>query len=105
MVIVGAHYLPFAFLAADAEAEEAADKLAQAVAHLTVRPAIDSALLAASDRFVSDPEGAIAEQARLRNRKLASQRDLMQGATARAGNEHAVDADWANEHNGGDRED
>ncbi|MET0180591.1 MAG: DNA primase [Novosphingobium sp.] len=93
-------HLPFAFLADGVEIELAAETLAQAVGHLTVRPAIESAILAASDRFASDPEGAIAEQARLRNRKLASQRDLMQGATARAGNEQE-----ANERHGGDRKD
>ncbi len=80
---------PYAFLARTIDPVEGAEKLAQAVDHLVGRAALETALDAMTERFALDPEGAIAEQARLRNRKLASEDDLMQRATARAAPESA----------------
>jgi len=77
--------LRFAFLADDADPVEARADLAEAVALLVERPAIDSALAAAERRFVEDPEGAFAEQQRLLQTRLALERRMMQRATARAG--------------------
>ena len=45
--------------------------LAEAVSLLVERPALEAALSAATARFERDPEGSIAEQARLRERLLA----------------------------------
>ena len=58
--------------------------LTEAIALLVSRPALDSAMAGTADRFELDPEGAIAEQERLRKTKLASQDKLMQRASARA---------------------
>ena len=80
---------PYAFLARTIDPADGADKLALAVDHLVGRAALETALDAMTERFALDPEGAIAEQARLRNRKLASEDDLMQRATARAAPESA----------------
>jgi DNA primase len=75
----------FAFLAPDAEAPIAADELAQAVALLIERPALDAALDAATKRLERElSDGAFAEQQRLLKRKLEFDARLRQMATARA---------------------
>lgn len=81
--------MPYAFLARSIDPAEGAEALAQAIDHLVGRAALKTALDAMTERFALDPEGAIAEQARLRKRKLASQDDLMQRATAQAAPENA----------------
>src|SRR5690606_39638447 len=62
----------------------AREDLAEAVALLVERPAIDAAIAAATDRFETDPEGAFAEQQRLRQRKLEIESRLGQMARKRA---------------------
>jgi DNA primase len=44
--------------------------LAEAASLLVERPALETALAAATARFATDPEGAFAEQQRLLKRKL-----------------------------------
>ena len=80
--------LRFAFLADDADPAAARADLAEAVALLVERPAIEAALAAAERRFAEDPEGAFAEQQRLLQTRLALERRMMQRATARAGAEN-----------------
>ena len=91
---------PHAFLVRTIDPVEGAEKLAQAVEHLVGRAALETALDAMTERFALDPEGAIAEQARLRNRKLASEDDLMQRATARAAPEDAPENERHEPHGG-----
>ncbi|QGN53884.1 DNA primase [Novosphingobium sp. Gsoil 351] len=79
--------LPFAFLAEDADPAAARADLAEAMALLVERPALEAALAAAEKRFAEDPEGAFAEQQRLLQTRLALERRMMQRATARAGAE------------------
>lgn len=79
--------LPFAFLAGDADPVAARADLAEAMALLVERPALEAALAAAEGRFAEDPEGSVAEIARLRETRLALERRMMQRATARAGAE------------------
>jgi DNA primase len=99
-------HLPYAFLADRVDREAGVRKLDEAIRLVTEGPAIASALDEANQRFALDPEGAIAEQARLRNRKLASRRDMMQRATAQAVGEHEHgEAERANEPHGGHRKD
>ena len=61
----------YSFLSEDADPQAAREDLAEAVTLLVERPAIDAALADATARFDTDPEGAFAEQQRLRARKLA----------------------------------
>ncbi len=61
----------FAFLDEGTDPGDAREDLAEAVSLLVERPALESALAAATARFARDPEGSIAEQARLRERLLA----------------------------------
>ncbi|HAL89514.1 MAG TPA: DNA primase, partial [Erythrobacter sp.] len=61
----------FAFLDEGTDPDDAREDLAEAVSLLVERPALESALSAATARFERDPEGSIAEQARLRERLLA----------------------------------
>ncbi len=75
----------FAFLREGTDPNEAREVLAEAVALLVERPAIDAAMEAATARFEKDPEGSIAEQTRLRDRKLEIERRLGQMASNRAG--------------------
>ncbi len=82
--------LPFAFLAEDADPAEARADLAEAMALLVERPALEAALAAAERRFAEDPEGAWAEQQRLLQTRLALERRMMQRATARAGAENGT---------------
>ena len=58
--------------------------LAEAVGLLVERPALETALSNATQRFASDPESAFAEQQRLLKRKLAFDRRLGQMASQRA---------------------
>ncbi len=61
----------FAFLEEGTDPVVAREDLAEAVSLLVERPALESALAEATARFERDPEGSIAEQARLRERLLA----------------------------------
>ena len=61
----------FAFLHVGTDPDDAREELAEAVSLLVERPALESALAEATARFAGDPEGSIAEQARLRDRLLA----------------------------------
>ena len=61
----------FAFLDEGTDPGDAREDLAEAVSLLVERPALEAALGAATARFERDPEGSIAEQARLRERLLA----------------------------------
>ncbi|MBT8431180.1 MAG: DNA primase [Altererythrobacter sp.] len=75
VAISGAEGLPappdnrrYAFLRESTDPVDACEELAEAVALLVERPALLSALEAAKARFDEDPEGAFAEQTRLRER-------------------------------------
>ena len=61
----------YAFLHEGTSPGAAREDLAEAVSLLVERPALEAALAAATLRFEHDPEGSIAEQARLRERLLA----------------------------------
>ncbi|MEZ5693522.1 MAG: hypothetical protein R3D99_06700 [Altererythrobacter sp.] len=74
----------FSFLREGIDPQAARDDLAEAVSLLVERPALDAALLAATARFESDPEGAFAEQQRLLKRKLDFERRLGQMVSQRA---------------------
>ena len=90
---------PFSFLMEGFDPGAAREDLAEAVALLVERPAIEAAIAAATARFESDPEGAFAEQQRLRKRKLEFESRLGQMARKRA----ALAADGAPETtNGGE---
>jgi len=75
---------PFSFLMEGSDPGAAREDLAEAVALLVERPALDAAIAAATARFDSDPEGAFAEQQRLRKRKLEFESRLGQMARKRA---------------------
>jgi DNA primase len=60
----------YVFLLEDADPSRACESLAEAASLLVERPALETALAAATARFASDPEGAFAEQQRLLKRKL-----------------------------------
>lgn len=74
----------FSFLLEGSDPEEAREDLAEAVALLVERPALDAAISAATARFETDPESAFAEQQRLRKRKLEIEVRLGQMARKRA---------------------
>jgi DNA primase len=75
----------FGFLDSDSEGAAAGEELAQAVALLVERPALDAALATATERFERElSDGAFAEQQRLLKRKLEFEARLRQMATARA---------------------
>ena len=77
--------LRFGFLADDAAPEDARADLAQAIALLVERPALDAALAEATARLERDlSEGAYAEQQRLLKRKLEFDSRLRQMASARS---------------------
>ncbi|RYY13054.1 MAG: hypothetical protein EON55_11070 [Alphaproteobacteria bacterium] len=61
----------YALLHEGTSPDHAREDLAEAVSLLVERPALEAALAAATLRFEHDPEGSIAEQARLRERLLA----------------------------------
>ncbi len=56
----------YAFLREGSNPVDAREELAEAVSLLVEKPALESAMAAATARFDEDPEGAFAEQARLR---------------------------------------
>jgi len=74
----------FSFLVEGTDPEGAREDLAEAVALLVEKPALDAAINAATARFATDPEGAFAEQQRLRKRKLEIDSRLGQMARKRA---------------------
>lgn len=74
----------FSFLQEGSDPVEAREDLAEAVSLLVERPALDAAISAATARFDEDPDGAFAEQQRLRKRKLEIEARLGQMARKRA---------------------
>ena len=74
----------FSFLMEGHDPAGAREDLAEAVSLLVERPALEAAIAAATARFEADPEGAFAEQQRLRKRKLAIESRLGQMARKRA---------------------
>ena len=74
----------FSFLVEGTDPKVAHEDLAEAVALLVERPAIETAIAAATDRFETDPEGAFVEQQRLRERKLEIESRLGHMARKRA---------------------
>src|SRR4030095_11745460 len=74
----------FSFLVEGTDPRLAHEDLAEAVALLVERPAIEAAIVAATARFETDPEGAFAEQQRLRQRKLEIESRLGHMARQRA---------------------
>ena len=74
----------FSFLVEGTDPRIAREDLAEAVALLVERPAIEAAIAAATARFETDPEGAFAEQQRLRQRKLEIESRLGHMARKRA---------------------
>jgi DNA primase len=74
----------FSFLLEGTDPRAAREDLAEAVALLVERPALEAAIAEATARFESDPEGAFAEQQRLRKRKLEIEVRLGQMARKRA---------------------
>jgi DNA primase len=91
----------FSFLVEGTDPGTAREDLAEAVALLVERPAIEAAIAAATARFETDPDGAFMEQQRLRQRKLAIESRLGQMARKRAASaaleEHGVAADSVRE--------
>ena len=91
----------FSFLVEGTDPGTAREDLAEAVALLVERPAIEAAIAAATARFETDPDGAFIEQQRLRQRKLAIESRLGQMARKRAASaafdEHGVPADSVRE--------
>lgn len=83
----------FSFLREGIDPQAARDDLAEAVSLLVERPALEAALLAATARFESDPEGAFAEQQRLLKRKLDFERRLGQMVSDRAAAAARMDSD------------
>lgn len=75
----------FSFLVEGTDPQTAREDLAEAISLLVERPALEAAIAAATDRFASDPDGAFAEQQRLRQRKLEIESRLGQMARKRAG--------------------
>jgi DNA primase len=75
---------PFSFLMEGTDPQVAREELAEAVALLVEKPALEAAIAAATARFDSDPEGAFAEQQRLRQRKLEFETRLGHMARKRA---------------------
>ena len=74
----------FAFLVEGSDPDAAREDLAEAVALLVERPALEAAIVEATARFETDPEGAFAEQQRLRERKLEIESRLGHMARKRA---------------------
>ena len=75
----------FSFLTEGSDPQTVREDLAEAIALLVERPAIEKAIGQTTARFDSDPEGAFAEQQRLRKRKLEIEARLGQMARKRAG--------------------
>ena len=74
----------FSFLVEGTDPQVAREELAEAVALLVERPALEAAIAAATARFDTDPDGAFAEQQRLRQRKLEIESRLGHMARKRA---------------------
>ncbi|MEO6388757.1 MAG: DNA primase [Croceibacterium sp.] len=74
----------FSFLVEGTDPQVAREELAEAVALLVERPALEAAIAAATARFETDPEGAFMEQQRLRQRKLEIESRLGHMARKRA---------------------
>jgi DNA primase len=74
----------FTFLVEGSDPDAAREDLAEAVALLVERPALEAAIVEATGRFDTDPEGAFAEQQRLRERKLEIESRLGHMARKRA---------------------
>ena len=74
----------YSFLVEGTDPDTVREDLAEAMALLVEWPALDAAIAAATARFDSDPEGALAEQQRLGKRKLELQGRLGQMARKRA---------------------
>ncbi|MFV0644345.1 MAG: DNA primase [Sphingomonadaceae bacterium] len=74
----------FAFLGEGLDPQVAREELAEALALLVERPALDAALAAATSRFETEPDAAFAEQQRLLKRKLDFEHRLRQMASKRA---------------------
>ena len=74
----------FSFLVEGSDPQTAREDLAEAVALLVERPALEAAIAAATARFETDPDGAFAEQQRLRQRKLEIESRLGHMARKRA---------------------
>ena len=74
----------FSFLQEGSDPVEAREDLAEAVSLLVERPALEAEIIAATARFDEDPDGAFAEQQRLRKRKLEIEARLGQMARKRA---------------------
>ena len=89
----------FSFLVEGTDPRTAHEDLAEAVALLVERPAIEAAIAAATARFETDPEAAFAEQQRLRQRKLEIESRLGQMARQRAAREDFAAA--SGEHSAG----
>lgn len=83
----------FSFLREGIDPQAARDDLAEAVSLLVERPALEAALLAATARFETDPEGAFAEQQRLLKRKLDFEQRLGQMVSDRAAAAARMDSD------------
>jgi DNA primase len=90
----------FVFLREDTDPDFAREMLAEAIALLVERPALEAAMSQATARFATDPEGAIAEQARLRERKLEFQRRLGHMASRRAAAAAQSDSERPSDHPG-----
>ncbi|MXO64604.1 DNA primase [Altericroceibacterium endophyticum] len=74
----------FSFLMEGPDPQVACQDLAEAVALLVERPALDRAIAETTARFASDPDGSWAEQQRLRKRKLEIESRLGHMARERA---------------------
>lgn len=74
----------FTFLTEGSDPDAAREDLAEAVALLVERPALEAAIAEVTARFETDPEGAFAEQQRLRERKLEIESRLGHMARKRA---------------------
>ncbi|MGV3555204.1 MAG: DNA primase [Croceibacterium sp.] len=74
----------FTFLVEGSDPGAAREDLAEAVSLLVERPALEAAIVEATARFETDPEGAFAEQQRLRERKLEIESRLGHMARKRA---------------------
>ncbi|MFC3097722.1 DNA primase [Alteraurantiacibacter palmitatis] len=74
----------FTFLGEGSDPDDAREDLAEAIALLVEKPELEDAIAAATARFDSDPEGAFAEQQRLRKRKLEIEERIGQMARKRA---------------------
>lgn len=75
----------FAYLKEGTDPGEAREELAEAVSLLALKPALETAMAATIARFDEDPEGALAEQARLRERLHAVNERLKEFGRRKAG--------------------